>query len=628
MATHAGLARILNREVYRMRHLVRLVGAAAIVAGVLAASSGPPPEVQQVERGLRPAVLLKGEKPWTLEERMRVHKVPAVSIAVFGSGKILWAKAYGSADADALTPATDATLFQAASLSKPVSAMAALKKVEQGKLALDRNINDYLKSWKLPENELTRKTPVTLAELLSHSAGVTVHGFPGYAAGRAVPTLVQVLDGAPPANTAAIRVDIAPGKEFRYSGGGYTIVQQALMDVEGKPYPEILAETVLKPLGMTQSTYEQPLPPAELKSAAAGHDGQGRSIPGKRHTYPEMAAAGLWTTPSDLARFALGLERALDGKPGSLLSKETAAKMVTPLHENHGLGLGIEERGPAAYFSHGGSNEGFRCQLLAHRDKGYGAVIMTNAEGGDEIIPEIVRSIAAAYQWEGYSNEPVEPAKLDAAALAARAGRYQLTTDEVLTLTPKGERLDARVTLQKSFELIPISSDAFLRADAEVRYAFVKDKDGREEIVIAPLRGESKTGKRIADTVRVPAEDLEAGKFAAAAAGYQSLRDANPSDPSVAEVRLNALGYALLTRNEFKGAIAILRMNTQLYPDSANTYDSLAEAHMKAGDRKQAIALYRKALETLARDKSLEAVKEGVRASATAKLKELEAEKP
>jgi len=184
--------------------------------------------------------------------------------------------------------------------------------------------------------------------------------------------------------------------------------------------------------------------------------------------------------------------------------------------------------------------------------------------------------------------------------------------------------MDARVTLQKNFELIPISTEAFLRADAEVRYTFVKDAAGREEIRIAPQGGEAKTGKRIADTVRVPAEDLEAGKFAAAAAGYQRLRDEKPSDPSVAEGRLNALGYALLSRNEVKGAIAILHMNTQLYPDSANTYDSLAEAHMKAGDRKQAIALYRKALETLPRDKSPAEVKDGVRASATAKLKELE----
>ncbi len=607
--------------------VLRLAGVTAILAAALGAAEAPPPEIQQVEHGLRPAVLLKGDKTWTIEERMRFHKVPGVSIAVFGSGRILWAKAYGLADADAMTPATDATLFQAASISKPVSAMAALKEVERGKISLDRNINDYLKSWKLPENDWTRKTPVTLARLLSHSAGVTVHGFPGYAAGRAVPTLVQVLDGVPPANTAPIRVDAMPGKQYSYSGGGYEIVQQALMDVEGKPYPEIMAETVLKPLGMTRSTYEQPLPIELLKSAAAGHDGQGRPIPGKRHTYPEMAAAGLWTTPSDLARFALGLERALEGKPGSLLSKEMAAKMVTPGLGDYGLGLGTEKRGTAAYFEHSGGNDGFRCFLIAHREKGYGAVVMTNSDNGLEIVPEIVRAIAAAYNWEGYPNEPIEAAKLDAAALASRAGRYQLSSDEVLTLTPKKDRMEARVSLQKSFELIPMSREVFLRTDAEVRYTFAKDPQGREEIVITPQGGEARTGKRIADAVRVPAEDVEAGNFAAAAAGYKRLRDANPSDPSIAEPRLNELGYALLSRDEFKGAIAILQVNTQLYPDSANTYDSLAEAHMKAGDRKQAIALYRKALETLPRDKSPEDVKESVRASSTAKLKELGVEK-
>jgi CubicO group peptidase (beta-lactamase class C family) len=506
--------------------------------------------------------------------------------------------------------------------------MAVLKKVEQGKLTLDRNVNDYLKSWKLPENEWTKKTPVTLAGLLSHSAGVTVHGFPGYAAGRAVPTLTQVLDGAPPANTEPIRVDLLPGKEYRYSGGGYTVAQQALIDVEGKPFPQILEETVLKPLGMAVSTYEQPLPAGLLKFAAAGHEAQGRPIPGKRHTYPEMAAAGLWTTPSDLARFALGLERSLDGKPGALLSREMALKMVTPGLGDYALGLGVNRRGGAMYFTHGGSNEGFRCLLLAHREKGYGAVVMTNSDNGDQILPEVVRAIAAVYQWEGYPSEPIEPAKLDAAALAALAGRYQLSTDEVLTLTPKAGRLDGRVSLQKGFELIPLSADTFLRTDVDVRYSFSRDSSGRDQVVVAPEAGESRTARRVAETVRVPADDLEAGKLDAAIAGYRRLRDANPADPSVAEVRLNALGYALLARDEFKPAIAILRLNTEIYPDSANTYDSLAEAHMKKGDRKQAIALYRKALETLPRDKSPDAVKEGVRVSSTAKLKELGVEKP
>jgi hypothetical protein len=467
-----------------------------------------------------------------------------------------------------------------------------------------------------------------MAELLSHSAGVTVHGFPGYAAGRAVPTLVQVLDGTPPANTAPIRVDSLPGKEFRYSGGGYTIAQQALVDIEGKPFPEILAETVLKPAGMNDSSYEQPLPPDRLKLAAAGHDAQGRAIPGKRHTYPERAAAGLWTTPSDLARFALAMDKSLEGKPGGVLSKETAVKMLTPGFGDYGLGFGINKRGAALYFSHGGSNEGFRCLLVAHREKGYGAAIMTNGENGDLILQEVVRAIGAAYQWEGYPTGEVEAAKLDTAALAARAGRYQLSTDEVLTLTPKGERMEARFSLQKEFELIPLSPDSFARTDVDVRYQFSKDSSGRDQVVISPEGAEPRTGRRVAETVRVPADELESGNLDAAIRGYRRLRDANPSDPSIAEVRLNAIGYAWLTRDDFKPAIAILKLNTELYPDSANTWDSLAEAHLKKGDKKQAIALYRKALETLPRDKSPEDVKEGVRASSTAKLKELGVDKP
>lgn len=559
---------------------------------------------------------------------MRLYHVPAVSIAVFDGQRILWAKAYGMADADALAPATEATLFQAASISKSVASLGALKEVERGKIALDRNINEYLKSWKLPENDFTKKTPVTLAELLSHTAGTTVHGFPGYAAGKDVPSVVQVLDGASPANTAPIRVDIPPGKEYRYSGGGFTIVQLALTDIEGKSFPQILEEDVLKPLGMAESTYEQPLPPGRLRFAAAGHDDQGRPIPGKRHTYPEMAAAGLWTTPSDLSRFAMGVERSYEGKPGAVLSKETATRMLTPVLGDYALGLGIEKRGSSTYFTHDGANEGFRCVYVANRDKGYGAAVMTNAEKGGFLTQEIVRAIAAAYRWDGYPSEPIEPAKLDAATLAARAGRYQLSSDEILTLTPKGERMQGRLSLQKEFELVPLSPKEFLRTDAEVRYSFDSDSSGRDEVVITPHGGEKRTGRRVAETVRVPADDLEAGKLDAALAGYRRLRETSPSDPAIAEGRLNNLGYAYLARDDFKPAIAILLLNTQLYPDSANTYDSLAEAHMKKGDKKQAIALYRKALDTLARDKSPEDVKAGVRASSTAKLKELGVENP
>ena len=608
---------------FPVRRFARSLAVPAVALFILAAAEPPPPEIQAVERGLRSAALFKGDPTWTIEERMRFHKVPGVSIAVFGNGCILWAKAYGVADADTGQPATPATLFQAASISKPVSAMAALKEVDRGKLALEKNINEFLKSWKLPENELTRGNPVTLARLLGHTAGVTVHGFPGYAAGRALPTLEQIFNGKPPANNEPIRVDHPPGKEYLYSGGGDTIVQQAVVDVEGKPYPAVLDELVLKPLGMTQSTYEQPLPVELLKTAAAGHDAQGRTIAGKRHTYPEMAAAGLWTTPSDLARFALALDAMLAGKPG-IVKKETAAKMVAAGIGDYGLGLGIQKRGAGEYFAHGGSNEGFRCELIGHKTAGYGVAIMTNADGGDKIIPEILRSIAAAYRWDGFAAEPIEAPKLEPAVLAARAGRYQISSDNVLTLKVKGTGLEARMSLLTPVELLPASAEEFLRRDEDIRYRFTRDSEGRDQVAIAPSQGETVIARRVSESVRVPADDLEKGRFAEAVAGYRRLHDANPSDPSVAEARLNGIGYAFLTHGEKKGAIALFRLNTELYPDSANTYDSLAEAHMMAGDRKQAIALYRKALELLPRDKAPEAIKENLRENALVKLKELE----
>src|SRR5215207_10452393 len=202
------------------------------------AAQGVAPEARRarVGRGLLPPVLIKGAPAWSIEERLRHYKVPGVSVAVIKDFKVEWARGYGFKDAEAREPVTERTLFQAGSISKPVAAMTILKKVEQGKLSLDEDVNARLASWKLPENEFTAKRKVTLANLLSHTAGLTVHGFPGYGVGAAVPTLPQVLDGAPPANTAPVRVDLEPGTRFRYSGGGTTVMQLALEDVENRPF--------------------------------------------------------------------------------------------------------------------------------------------------------------------------------------------------------------------------------------------------------------------------------------------------------------------------------------------------------------------------------------------------------
>src|SRR6185436_13576377 len=322
--------------------------------------------------------------------------VPGVSIAVINNYKVEWARGYGVKDIESNEPVTAETLFQAGSISKSVAAMTALKKVEQGKIALDQNINDKLTSWKLPDNEFTAKRKVTLANLLSHTGGTTVHGFPGYAAGEKIPTLPQVLDGAEPANTAAVRVDMEPGTKFRYSGGGTTIAQLAIMDIEKKAYPQIAKETVLGPLNMTNSTYSQPLPDDWRKKAASGHRADGSMVAGKLHIYPEMAAAGLWTTPTDLAKFAIEVQLSYAGKSNKILKQPMIEKMVTPFMEQVGLGFFIDKRGNSVYFGHDGADEGFRAQLIMHREKGYGAVVMINSDNG-QIMPEVIRSIAKAY---------------------------------------------------------------------------------------------------------------------------------------------------------------------------------------------------------------------------------------
>ncbi len=556
--------------------------------------------IERVEKGLRPPVLVEGDATWTLDERLKKFAVPGLSIAVIQDGRIVWAKGYGLADVDANKPVTAATLFQAGSISKPVAAMGALTLVEDGKLSLDHDINASLKSWKVPGNAFTQKTPLTLEELLSHTAGLTVHGFPGYAAGAPVPTVVQVLDGTPPANTAPVRVDMAPGTQYRYSGGGYTIAQLAMTDVTGEAFPKFMAEEVLRPVGMTASTYEQPLPEARVPEAAAGYRDGGKPVEGKRHVYPEMAAAGLWTTPSDLARFAIAMQKMLRGEKGPL-SKTMAQNMVTPRRDGYGLGFAIEDKGGTTYFTHGGADEGFQALLYASVDRGYGAAIMTNSDAGFRVMPEVLRAIAAEYNWEGFQKEPVVLAKLSPEELARFGGRYKLDSDTLFVVTPQGAGLEVKETLGPSFTLLPVSRDAFVRRDEETRYAFGRRADGGAELRID---GEKlQTAPRVDKNARVPSEDLEAGHVDEALAGYRKLKAANPSDPMVAETRFNGIGYGLLQRGETAKAIAVFRLNTELYPESANTYDSLAEATEASGDKTGAVALYKKALEVAGQGK-------------------------
>lgn len=344
----------------------------------------------------------QGFDPLTLSQLMERFRVPGVSIAVIKDFKIHWAKGYGLADVEANRPVDPNTAFQAASISKPVTAMAAVRLAQEGKFTLDEDVNRLLKSWKVPESELTRAQPVSLRSLLSHTSGSDDgFGFPGYDPASARPTVVQIIKGEAPSNVGAVRFARPPYAGQKYSGGGTEIVQQVLMDVTGKPFAELMREKVLEPIGMAWSSFEQPPTGALAERTARAHNGGGRPMGAKWHVYPEQAAAGLWTTPSDLARFAIEVQTAIRGPAGQVLSQASAREMIAPTGVGpFAVGLVIERRGEGWYFSHGGSNWGFQCNLVAHVRKGYGLVVMTNGDAGGQLIREIEARVAAAYGWD------------------------------------------------------------------------------------------------------------------------------------------------------------------------------------------------------------------------------------
>ncbi|HXQ71712.1 MAG TPA: serine hydrolase [Pyrinomonadaceae bacterium] len=553
-------------------------------------------QVKRVEQGLLPAVLIKGDPSFTLEERMKQWKVPGLSVAVVKDFKVEWARSYGIKDIESKEPVTTETLFQAGSISKPVAAMVALKRVQQGKITLDENINNKLVTWKLPDNEFTAKKKVTLANLLSHTAGLTVHGFPGYAVDEKVPTLPQVLDGTEPANTAAVRVDMEPGTKFRYSGGGTTIAQLAIMDIEKKPYPQIAKETVLGPLNMTNSTYSQPLPDDWRKKAASGHRGDGALVAGKIHVYPEMAAAGLWTTPTDLAKFGIEVQLSYAGKSNKVLPKELIDKMVTPFMEQVGLGFFIDKRGNSVYFGHDGADEGFRAMMLMHREKGYGAVIMVNSDNG-QIMPEVMRSIAREYNWDEFLPAVNELISLDAATLDQYVGRFQVNPDRILTVAREEGKLIVRPTADLKFELLPVADGTFIRREGVLTYRFVKGAAGVSELKVTLPAGNIVTAAKVAADALIPFEHLNAGNFEKALAGYRQIKKDTPDNAAINQARINGLGYGYMRAKKMPEALFYFKLNVEFYPNDSDVYDSLGEGYMTNGDKELAIANYKKSLE-------------------------------
>lgn len=479
-------------------HIPTLSLAALLLAGTAHAqtSADAAARIARIERDIRPAPVYAGNAT-TIDARMRALNVPGVSIAVVDSGRIVWTKTYGLADVAANRAVTPETRFQAASMSKPVGSTVALRLVEQGKLSLDTDINGALRTWKLPSNDFTTKTPVTLRMLLTHTAGLTVHGFPGYASTAALPTVPQILDGQSPANTAAVRIDTTPGTIWRYSGGGTTVAQLLMTDVTGESFPSLARALVLAPAGMTSSGYEQPLPESSAAFAAVAYNGRGVASYGRWHTYPEMMAAGLWTTASDLGRYIIELQRAHAGK-SAMLSQSTARAMMTPGLGGWGLGVQMSGAGDSLRFMHGGANAGFRGQFIGYVHSGRGVVVLTNGDAGGALANEIIGAIGREYNWPGLRTlrELVE-VSIDPKQLDTYVGRYQLTPALTIAVTRAGDSLMTQATGQSAFPIFPMGRHQFFAKVTAIELRFELDANGKPVAMHVTQGGSTRRATRV-----------------------------------------------------------------------------------------------------------------------------------
>ena len=443
-------------------------------------------KIKQVKKNISGWVQIEGVKSvWTLRERMQFYHVNGLSIAVIHNYKLEWAKGYGWADSAKQIPVTNQTLFQAASISKSLNAMGVLKLAQENKLNIHEDINDYLKSWQLPESNFTSDKKVTVYNLLNHTGGLNVHGFLGYKKGDSIPSIVQILNGERPANSEAIRSYAVPGTKSEYSGGGIEVSQLIVMDITHEPYDKYQWHEVLKPLGMTNSFYTQPPPKNKTALLATGYDTNGKEINGKYIIYPELAAAGLWTTPVDLSKFIIETQLSYEGKSNKVLSQTMTKEMLTPFKgSDAGLGVFIDSIGNRTYFQHGGSNEGFQSQYFASLTGGDGVVVMVNSDQ-DAILHDVISSVAQAYNWKGFPTPvKIKTVNVPADTLQRYVGNYFLNQINI-SVFKKGNNLFLSQNGGATMQLFFTSNTDFVLMQFQANnIKFEKNKTGNNYDIV------------------------------------------------------------------------------------------------------------------------------------------------
>ena len=454
------------RNVWRGGFSVVALAAAGAAHGELEA------RIARIENGLQPAVQIEGRDApvFSISERLEFHGINGLSVAVVADGELDWAKGYGFADVARRAEVDADTLFLAGSISKPVAALRGLQLAESGAVDLDADVNGYLRRWRIPDSEFTANEKVTLRRILNHTAGLTVWGFPGYDPGDRVPSPIEVLDGK--GNTDPVVVYKTPGESWMYSGGGYTVMQVMIEDVTEQDFVTTMNEHVLDPLGMRSSTFSNP-PPEELQPRrATGYRANGDAVEGGYPIYPEMAAAGLWTTPSELVKYAVEVQAIANGKEDGVLTRETVAAMLRPGLNNHGLGPVVNEH----TFGHGGADEGFRATLTAWLGSEHAAVVMVNSDVS-AIVPEVMLSIAAEYELPGV--EPIVKVVVPMSEAERRkfVGRYVMEDAGEVIVSIDGEGLLAASAALGERMLLPEGDARFFDVAVGMPVEFMQEED-------------------------------------------------------------------------------------------------------------------------------------------------------
>ena len=559
-------------------------------------------KIKEVENNLIPFVPVKNFKGWNIADRMKYYKVAGVSIAVIKDFKIDWAKGYGLANVEKNTPVTPETIFSAGSISKFVSAVTAFSLIQQGKLELDAPVNNYLTSWKIAENDFTRKTPITLRMLLSHTAGTSQTSYFGFTPDKKLPTIVEVLSGAPISESRLVVVNSEPKKEFRYSGGGSIIAQLAMMDVSKQSFADLTQATVFNKLGMKNSTFAQPLPAKYLPQASWAYS-SASWFKGMPYVYPQQAAAGLYTTPTDLAKFFIDVQKSYRGD-GKILNQAVAKEMLMrqadvsdgSYKEEIAVGPFLIQRtdnkndSKGIYFEFTGVNAGFLAYGIANLTDGNGVVIMLNS--GDDVNglgKEIRRAVAKTYGWYKFLPEEITPIDLDGKTLDEYVGRYRKGADEVIYIRREKNYLIENINQGNDIYVFPIAKDKIVFTDYNVKGDFGRDEKG-SVISLKSVYQEQPMPKMKREEFS-PTEYLNAKKYKEAKEGFRQM--------NLNEYQITYLAYELLNKKPFdeEAVKTILELAAEQHPNSAIVYARFGDYYRFVNDKTNAIKNYRRAIE-------------------------------